>query len=46
MLLPPDCRQRWRMSFNPRRDFNIEVVGIATIVLSVVMLAVILFSAW
>jgi hypothetical protein len=46
MLLPPDCRQRWRMSFNPSRAFNIEVVGIATIVLSVAALAVVLLSSW
>jgi hypothetical protein len=34
------------MAFNPRRVFNIEVVGIVTIVLSVAMLAVVLFSVW
>jgi hypothetical protein len=45
-MLPLDCRQEWRMPLNPRRVFNIEVAGIATIVLSVAMLAVVLFSAW
>jgi hypothetical protein len=34
------------MAFDPRRAFNIEVAGIATIVLSVAVLAVALFSAW
>jgi lipopolysaccharide/colanic/teichoic acid biosynthesis glycosyltransferase len=46
MLSPLDCRQRWRMPFNPKRAFNIEVAGIATIVLSVAVLAVALLSAW
>jgi hypothetical protein len=34
------------MAFNPRRAFNIETVGIATIVLSLAVVAVTLFSAW
>ena len=40
MLPPLDCRQNWRMPFNPRRAFNIQVAGIATIVLSVAAVAV------
>jgi hypothetical protein len=34
------------MAFNPRGVFNIEVAGIATIVLSVAVLAAVLFSVW
>jgi hypothetical protein len=46
MLLAPDRRQRWRMAFNPRRVFTIEVAGIATIVLSVAAVVVLLYSVW
>jgi len=46
MLLPPDRRQRWHMPFDSRRVSNIEVAGIATIVLSVAALAILLFSVW
>ena len=38
-----DCRQKWRMA---SRRVNIEVAGIATAILSVAVLAVVLFSAW
>ena len=38
--------QKWRMAFDLRRVFNIEVVGIATIVLSVAALVIILLSVW
>jgi hypothetical protein len=34
------------MPFNPRRAFNIEVAGIAAIVLSMAVLAILLFSVW
>jgi hypothetical protein len=34
------------MPFNPRRAFNIQVAGIATIVVSVAAVAVILISGW
>jgi hypothetical protein len=34
------------MAFDPRRAFNIEAAGIATIVLSAAALAVLLFSVW
>jgi hypothetical protein len=33
------------MAFAPRRS-NIEIAGIATIVISVALLAVLLFSVW
>jgi hypothetical protein len=40
-----NCRQRWRMA--SRRISNIEVAGIATVILSVVaVLAIVLLSAW
>ena len=43
-----NCRapaiQEYRMPFNPRRAFNIQVAGFATIVVSVAVLAVILIS--
>jgi hypothetical protein len=45
-MLPLDCRQRSRMAFHPERVFNIEVAGIATIVLSVAVVACVLFSIW
>jgi hypothetical protein len=45
-MLPLACCQQWRMAFNPRRHFNIELVGIATIVLSVAALIILLFSVW
>jgi hypothetical protein len=32
------------MSFDPKRIFNIEVAGIATIILSIVVLAYVVFS--
>jgi hypothetical protein len=45
--LPPDYRQKWFMASRRRRLSNIEVAGIATIVLSVAaVLAVVLLSAW
>jgi hypothetical protein len=34
------------MAFDPRRAFNIEVAGIATLILSVAVLAFVLFSVW
>ena len=34
------------MPFDPKQYFNIEVAGVATIVLSVVALACLLFSVW
>jgi hypothetical protein len=34
------------MPFNPRRISNIEVAGIATIVLSVAVLVFVVFSFW
>lgn len=34
------------MPFNPRRAFKIQVAGIATVVLSVAVVAVVLFSRW
>jgi len=34
------------MAFDPRRIFNIEAVGFATVVLSMAALAVILLSVW
>jgi hypothetical protein len=34
------------MPFNPRRAFIIEVAGIATIVFSVAVVAVLLISVW
>jgi len=38
--------RRWRMGFDPRRMFNIEVAGIATLVLSAVMVVSVLYSIW
>jgi hypothetical protein len=46
MLPPLACRQRWRMPFDPKRAFNIEVAGIVTIVLSVAALGFVVFSVW
>lgn len=43
--MPLDCRRWWCMAFAPRRS-NIEIAGIATIVISVALLAVLLFSVW
>jgi hypothetical protein len=40
-----DRPQKCRMPFNPRRAFNFQVVGIATIILSMAVLAVVLYSA-
>jgi hypothetical protein len=34
------------MGFDPRRMFNIEVAGIATLVLSAVMVVSVLYSIW
>jgi hypothetical protein len=34
------------MAFDPRRAFNLEVAGIVTVILSMAVLAVVLFSAW
>jgi hypothetical protein len=34
------------MAFDPRRVFNIEVAGIATLVLSVALIVSVLFSIW
>jgi hypothetical protein len=34
------------MAFDPRGAFNIEVAGIATVILSVAVLAFVLFSVW
>ena len=34
------------MPFNPKRAFNIQVAGIATVALSVAVLAYLLFSIW
>jgi hypothetical protein len=34
------------MAFNPRGVFNVETVGIATIVLSLAVVAVALYSVW
>ena len=39
--LPP---KKWRMSFHPRRIFNIEVVAIAIIVFSVALICYVLLS--
>jgi hypothetical protein len=39
--LPPT---RWQMPFNPRRAFIIEVAGAATVILSVALVACVLFS--
>ena len=41
-----DRLQKSRMAFDPKRAFNIEVVGITTIVLSVLALAIVLLSVW
>jgi hypothetical protein len=34
------------MAFNQKRASNLEVVGIATIILSVVVIASVLYSLW
>jgi len=39
-MLPLDCREKWCMAFYPRRIFNIEAVGFATVGLSMAVLAV------
>jgi hypothetical protein len=41
--LPP---RAWRMPFDPRRVFNLEVAAIAIIVLSLAVLAFVGFSIW
>ena len=41
-----DYRQMLRMVFDPRRDSIIQAVGIATVALSITVLAVLLFSVW
>ena len=38
------AQKKWRMSFNPRRIFNIEVVAIAVIVFSVALICYVLLS--
>jgi hypothetical protein len=43
-MLPLDCRRKWPVPFHPRRAFNIEALGIATIVLSAATLVVLLFA--
>ena len=40
--LPP----RWRMAFDPSRASILEVAGIATIILSVVVIASVVYSIW
>ena len=42
--LPLDCHQKWRMA--SRRLSIIEVAALATIVVSVVIIALVLFSTW
>jgi hypothetical protein len=37
---------RWQMPFNPRRAYIIVVIGIATLVLSITLLAGIVISVW
>jgi hypothetical protein len=34
------------MPFDPQRAFTIEVAGIATVILSVIVLASVLYSVW
>jgi hypothetical protein len=41
--LPP---KTWRMAFHPRRAFNLEVAGIATLILSVALIAYVLIAIW
>jgi hypothetical protein len=40
----PAAAQKWCMEFDPRRIFNIEVAGIATIVLSMAARVVLFFA--
>jgi len=42
--LPLDCHQKWRIA--SRRLSIIEVAALATIVVSVVIIALVLFSMW
>ncbi|MBR0951493.1 hypothetical protein [Bradyrhizobium canariense] len=39
-------RQKWPMSFNPKRAFNIQVTGIAALAVSVAALAYLLYFVW
>jgi hypothetical protein len=41
---PLDTADDGRMGFNPKRAFNIEVIGIATVVLSMAALVVLFFA--
>ena len=45
-MLTPDRHQRWLMTFHPRRVFNIELAGIATLILSAVLIVSVLYSIW